>query len=171
MSNKDVWERMARPPKTALKSLEDRFNAKVSHKGENECWEWQGAKTHYGYGKIRNNYKSIGAHRLSYILHKGEIPSGIDVLHKCDNRLCVNPNHLFLGTQSDNMKDMFAKGRNRTTPSKGSANGNSKLSERDIPIIKALRIEGKTYPAIAKEFRMSTYAIREICIGNSWRHV
>ena len=176
MSNTEIWDKLSKPPKSALKTigggrLKERFDAKYSRHGKSVCWLWFGAKNHYGYGKIRNNYKSIGAHRVSYILNIGEIPNGMDVLHKCDNRLCVNPNHLFLGTQADNMKDMFAKGRNKTIPSKGSTNGNSKLIEKDIPIIKILRANGDSYNSIAKKFNVSKFVIREICIGNSWRHI
>ena len=76
------------------------------------CWEWIGAKQKVnGYGVIRINKKNELAHRLSYTMNLGPIPEGLWVLHKCDNRGCVNPNHLFLGTRSDNVNDMYKKGR------------------------------------------------------------
>lgn len=75
------------------------------------CWLWRGAiSTGSGYGNIKHDSRFMGAHRLSYAAHTGD-PSGASVLHKCDIPLCVNPDHLFLGSGSDNMRDMFAKGR------------------------------------------------------------
>jgi hypothetical protein len=75
------------------------------------CWEWYGAFNNYGYGSIRVDGLRVGAHRASYVAHVGPLPSNMQVLHKCDNPSCVNPDHLFLGTQSDNVYDMVHKGR------------------------------------------------------------
>lgn len=77
------------------------------------CWEWQKSKNPCGYGQLK--YRGIleRAHRISWIVFKGSIPEGMSVLHTCDNPGCVNPNHLWLGTQGDNMKDMHNKGRHR----------------------------------------------------------
>ena len=75
-----------------------------------DCWEWTACKSH-GYGQLHSNGKLIRAHRLSWIIHHEQIPSELLVLHKCDNPGCVNPSHLFLGTQSDNLRDASKKGR------------------------------------------------------------
>lgn len=91
--------------------LADRFWKKVVK--TKKCWKWIGSKAHRGYGKIALNGKFLPAPRASWLLHNGEIPGGLFVLHKCDNPECTNPEHLFLGTQKDNMRDMLKKNRGR----------------------------------------------------------
>lgn len=88
---------------------EEKFWSKVV-KSEG-CWEWQGAKRSNGYGVIYKKGKSTQAHRFSWMITSGAIPEGMYVCHKCDNRPCVRPDHLFLGTHTDNMRDCGAKGR------------------------------------------------------------
>lgn len=98
-------------------SLIDRFFQKVNKSGNDEfpdCWLWTGATTSKEYGafKYYKDKSAIGAHVSSYLFHIGEVPKGMRVCHLCDNPPCVNPSHLFLGSNSDNMKDMVAKNRN-----------------------------------------------------------
>lgn len=88
----------------------ERFKARVSVQ-ENGCWIWCGYKQTTGYGQVGFKGQRLLTHRISYALHFGEAPSDLFVLHRCDNRPCVNPNHLFLGTHQDNTDDMVAKGR------------------------------------------------------------
>lgn len=111
---------------------EHRFWGKVLR--SEECWEWNGALSHDGYGHYRCGGKVAGAHRYSYLLHNGPIPDSLLVLHHCDNRKCVRPDHLFLGTHQDNAKDRCAKGRSAT----GTSHARAKITEREVAAIKEM---------------------------------
>lgn len=91
-----------------------KFWKRVS-KLQSGCWEWVGGKNQDGYGKFWVVSRSHGAHRVSWVIHNGQIPKGIQVLHKCDNPPCVNPSHLFSGSNLDNVSDRVAKGRSNAT--------------------------------------------------------
>jgi hypothetical protein len=101
---------------------------------DNGCWEFSGCKMPNGYGKVTVNKKTWLSHRYSYFLKNGEIPNGMHVCHTCDNRICINPEHLFLGTRKDNMQDMIKKKRNnfsglRTNDWNEKANANKPRGE------------------------------------------
>lgn len=93
------------------RTLEEAFYESILPGKPNECWEWLGTRDDRGYGKIIIKGVRHKGHRLSWVVHNGSIPDGLNVLHKCDNPPCVNPHHLFLGTQRDNIMDMVSKGR------------------------------------------------------------
>ena len=145
-----------------------RFWDKVDKSGD--CWEWQGA-TASGYGRIYFNGKYDGAHRVSLLLSGVDIPSGMCVLHTCDNKLCVNPDHLRIGSQSDNIKDMYEKGRQSfENKAVGERHGRSKLTEDSVRHIR--RLDGFLHrDSIAKIFNISTPTVSEIINRRKWRHV
>lgn len=99
-----------------ISNLEARFWKKVVKLPDDGCWEWSGYLTSTGYGSIMQDYKNIKAHRLSWEIHYGLIPEGMLICHKCDNRKCVRPDHLFLGTFLLNHHDALSKGRNKGKP-------------------------------------------------------
>ena len=137
------------------------------------CWEWKLYKNPLGYGVVsfgkRGQPKRItGAHRLSWIVYRGSIPDGLCVLHKCDNPSCINPDHLFLGTNADNMRDMAAKGRTRVL--RGQQVGTAKLFPRQVRKIKQL-FGILNDCQIARAFEVSDSLIWNIRKGISWRHV
>jgi hypothetical protein len=137
----------------------------------NTCWNWTGAKRS-GYGVIKINHKLISTHRFSYELHNGSIPNGLLVCHSCDNSLCVNPEHLFIGTYSDNMKDCRDKGRlivPKGNPFKiGYRPLNSSLcSEVEITFVKeAIKSRGeKTLKQLSIELGVKYQLLRDINCG------
>lgn len=137
------------------------------------CWEWAAGTTHtpcgMAYGSVRFRGKMWKAHRVAYTLTNGEIPGGLVVRHKCDNGICVNPDHLELGTQRDNVLDRYKRGRQNHV--RGSAHGIAKLNERQVAEIKRLLKEGVPQRTLARRFNVSQYPIKEIAKGRAWRHV
>jgi hypothetical protein len=133
------------------------------------CWLWSAFKNGPGYGWFRVGQKPRQAHRVSWELHNGPIPDGLQVLHRCDVRSCVRPDHLFLGTQLDNIADMLAKGRHRAVV--GSQQRGARLDETDIIDIRTLHASGVKSVALARAFSVSPKTIWAAVNRLTWRHV
>ena len=148
------------------KAIRHRFEPKYERGGLEECWEWQAGTFKSGYGSITVNGSRERAHRIAYWLENGPIPEGQFVLHHCDNRRCVNPSHLYLGTHQDNRQD--AVERDRTA--RGEAHGRVKLTEDDVREIKRRAVD-EPYRAIADEFGVNQSTVNDIMNGHTWSHV
>ena len=151
-------------PKYTPKDTE-RFWSKVDRRGDGECWNWKAYTNRGGYGWVRWNGKAHLSHRIAYLLTYGE-PGELCVLHKCDNRRCVNPRHLWLGTRADNIHDCVAKGRHRHTlpaPLYGEDHPMSKLTDKQVEEIRTrYAAGGVTYRSLAKEYGVSHQQIGDI---------
>ncbi len=135
------------------------------------CWLWtrstSGPKGGCLYGQFFVNGKHIKAHRYSWVICFGEIPKGLFVLHRCDVPLCVNPEHLFLGTQRDNVDDMMEKKRHTF----GEVNGRAKITESDVRLIRKLVGDGHPPSRVADSFGISGCTVSHIMCGRTWSHV
>lgn len=149
--------------------VERRFWTKVKIGEPDECWEWQAGKTTRGYGNIGASRESgtTIAHRIAWMLHHGQqVPAGAHVLHRCDNRGCVNPHHLFLGTHDDNMADKARKGRANRMP--GERNPSAKLTEEAV---REIRAAAGYHGEIGSRFGVSASTVQSIKVGRIWKHV
>lgn len=145
-------------------------------KKTDSCWVWTGYTNPFGYGEIRVGSTRDGsrrmkqAHRFSWELHYGPIPQDLFILHKCDNPPCVNPDHLFLGTQLDNMRDMIRKDRGAVPPSMpGESNPNAKLSAADVFQIRHSLIFGVKGTVLAKRYGVTNTQISAIKNHKTWK--
>lgn len=146
--------------------IAERFWEKV--RKSDGCWEWTGAMA-YGYGRIgvAPGVSPAPAHRVSWELHHGPLAPGAVVCHRCDNRRCVRPDHLFIGSQADNMRDMHAKGRHAY----GERDGTAKLTEAEArEIIRRYRL-GETQQGLAVAFRVRKSTVCRVVRGIRWAHL
>jgi len=140
----------------------ERFNMQVDK--TDGCWMWKGTISQGRYGQFGWNYRTLSAHRASYLLHVGEIPDGMFVCHRCDVPACVNPEHLFLGTASDNSRDAAQKGRHYV----GEKNARAKITESQALEIRALSLPA---PDIAKMYGLCPSTVYRIKNGTYWKHI
>lgn len=132
-----------------------------------DCWIWKGAPNSVGYGTIREGGrygKTLQAHRVSFLFHNAFLPDYLDVCHRCDVRLCVNPYHLFLGTHADNNKDRDNKGRCKSAGKPGELCGQAKLKNSQVL---AIRNDGRIHRLIAKDYGVARSTITRIKLGKT----
>ena len=148
-----------------------RFWTKVDQ--SQECWLWTGCiDPRAGYGQFWVAKRVRKAHRVSYALEHGLTPANLCVLHSCDNPPCVNPAHLWLGTQLENIADRTRKGRsNRRATTVGEAHYAAILTRADVLKIRHRKQKGEIYRVIAKDFPVSASAVGRICRREVWKHV
>lgn len=140
------------------------------------CWHWTDAPDRYGYGRLQIKKRAVKAHRISYALHNGDLPADRLVCHSCDNPICVNPAHLFLGTDFDNRQDAKVKGRipaKPGAPNPGETNGRAKLTDaivRDL-LDRHGRSEIKSAAAEARALGVNPCIVQGILRGTKWKHI
>jgi hypothetical protein len=169
-----------------MKPIKDRFSTKYRIDEHTGCWIWTSTTNNAGYGTIGLGTAEQGkdfAHRASYRIFKGPIEKGCVICHKCDNKKCVNPDHLFMGTQLDNIRDAQKKGRIRKGDAwktearllidqKGEKHGMHKLKEHEVREILIRKKAGPMVIAhVAAEFRVTRGTIRNIITRKNWKHV
>lgn len=137
---------------------------------EDKCWNWLSSKTKQGYGKLGFKKHNQLAHRISWELFRGKIPEEMQVLHKCDNPSCVNPRHLWLGTNADNVADRVKKNRTRIGDRRGEKNGMARFTEEDIKTIRSLYPEF-TQAEIGKRFGIHQSVVSAIVLRKLWKHI
>jgi hypothetical protein len=164
------------PERQPGQSVEEWFWSRTL-RAANGCLEWQNAIHDTGYGVFAIGKKMFRAHRYAWEITNGQIPVGLFVCHRCDNRKCVDPAHLFLGTQMDNMRDMSSKGRSGSVVrpeklSRGSHRYNAKLSEEAVRFIRAAYAEGGvTQKELGRKYGVPRALITKVINWEAWRHV
>ncbi len=158
------------------RALQDKFWPKVDKRGPDDCWNWKASILKSGYGNMNlrmpdGKYRTHTSHRLSWELHNGQIPDGLWVLHKCDNRACVNPAHLFLGTQQDNIADCVAKRRHFVPKARTGENNERSLLDGD-QVARILSAAGKVgHKELAAEFGVAKSTIAAVISRKTWKHI
>ena len=152
---------------TKIIDFQSHFWSRINRGNLDECWEWQGAIATHGYGQIRIAGKTFAVHRIAYELIRGIIPEGLLVCHHCDNKICTNPYHLFLGTHKDNTQDALKKGRLAI----GEKIGNSKLKEMEVIEIRRLSKLGLKRCILGKMFKINESTVSKIVLRKRWVHI
>ena len=156
-------------------TIEDRLRKGATIKGPDDCWDWHKSCMTGGYGNFRSG-AGFGAHRAAFFVWKNAsqpIPEGVLVCHTCDNRKCINPNHLYAGDHTTNVRDMVERGRSRGA-AKGSRHHKAKLTEELVGEIRSLYdAGGVTHAGLAKRFNVGRSTISRVCGARDrfWTHV
>jgi HNH endonuclease len=148
----------------------ERFARFVDVRGLNECWPWTGCKSVWGYGRFAVGNTQKYAPRMMWFFENGKIPDAMSVLHHCDNPACVNPNHLYLGTQRQNMLDAYARKRKKPVCFQGADNPSAKLSDLEVEAARKMNDEGWSHGEIAKQFGLNRQTISNVCNYRSFTH-
>lgn len=148
-------------------NFRSRFWSNVEKTDEQQCWHWLRHKNKLGYGVVGVGRKTALAHRVAYELVRGKIPNGMLVCHRCDNPSCVNPSHLFLGTDKDNMADCISKGRRASC--RWESNGRARLTRIQVAEIKSRYKNGETILELATQYPVGKSQIYNIVSGSQWR--
>ena len=146
-----------------------RFMSLIKDSRTDGCWEWDSHLNSNGYGRFVVDNKHRLAHRVSYEIFFGDVPDGLKVCHRCDNRLCVNPKPLWLGTQSENLKDAASKGRMRVPDTRAARNGNTKLTWEHVRNIRSMHGSGMRKYHIASLFGVSPSTVNNIVNFETWK--
>lgn len=153
----------------ARKTVADRFLEKVDRSNPEGCWLWTAYRNRDGYGRFGFNGKSRAAHRLMYQWVRGDIPRGLVVRHSCDTPSCVNPDHLEVGTQRENIHDMMVRGR--WGGPVGEGNHHAKLTEDDVREIRERAAQGASAVEVSQDYPVSPEQAANIISGRSWKRV
>lgn len=145
----------------------DRFLSYVDKREDDECWPWTGGRDSGGYGEFRVEGKIMRAHRVAYIAHGKGDPAGTVVRHTCDNRGCVNPRHLLIGTHADNMRDRGERQRQ----AHGEGHGHARLTADIVIEARSRRSRGESVTALARKYGISRPTLSRAIYGDTWKHV
>ena len=149
-------------------SLKERLLLGIRVDRNRGCWIWTRSTTGKGYGVFSFKGRRKKAHHAAYEVFKGPIPSGSHLCHHCDNKLCCNPEHLYVGNQSTNMRDMYNRGRGGPPHTPGEKNGRAKLTEAAV---REIRVSLESYKVLANKYGVTTDTIRNAMFGKTWKHI